>query len=109
MFFLLTILFPGTYYVTHMATQLDLKMCSFYYNGERRGFPFQKLVNLHKGQHIIADGLMEYGYSGIDDNSKLCMLMNGINTNALDDCKASILAIPEMQGDFDIADKTLLP
>ena len=45
---------------------------------------------------------MEYGYSVVDDNSKVPMLINGINTNATDAYKADILASPEMQGDFDI-------
>ena len=45
---------------------------------------------------------MEYGYSGVYDNSKVRMLMNGIDTNDLDACKAPILAGPDMQGDFDI-------
>ena len=51
---------------------------------------------------------MEYEYSGVDDNSKVCMLMNGINTNTLDTFKASILASLDMQGYFDIAARHLL-
>ena len=46
---------------------------------------------------------MEYGYSVFDENSKVCMLINDINTNALDTCKADILVSLEMQGVFDIA------
>ena len=46
---------------------------------------------------------MEYLYSVVDYNSKVLMIMNVINTNAPDDCKASILVSPEMQGCFDIS------
>ena len=55
---------------------------------------FQKYLTLHKGQHIIADGLMEYVYSGVDENSKVRVIMNSINTNALNACNAAILDIP---------------
>ena len=48
---------------------------------------------------------MEYGYSGFDENSKVRMLINGINTNTLNACKAAIPASQEMQGEFYIAAK----
>ena len=57
---------------------------------------------------MIANGLMEYGYSGVDENSKVCMLMNSINTNYLNACKSVILDIPDMQRDFDITARHLL-
>ena len=80
-----------------MAAQLDLNLPNFFYDWGKRGFIFQKFVNWHKRQHIIANGFMEYGYSGVYDNSKVRILVNGINTNALDACKEVILYIPEMQ------------
>ena len=76
-----------------MATQLDLKLHIFYYDGENIGFNLHKFVNLHQGQHIIAYELMKYGYSGVDENSKVRMLINGINTNVIKACKAAILDI----------------
>ena len=36
------------------------------------------------------------------------MLTNGLNTNALNTCKASILDISNMQGDFDIVERHFL-
>ena len=93
----------GPQYATHTDAQIELKLRSFSYDGERRGFYFHKFVSLHKVQHIIYNGLMEYGYSIVDDNSKVRMIINCINTNALDACKEAILAITDMQGDFDIA------
>ena len=62
-------------------------------------------MNFHKGQHIIADEFMEYGYSRVDDNSKVRMIMNGINTNSLIAYKADILYSPEMQGGFEISSR----
>ena len=69
---------------------------------------FQKYLTLHKGQHIIDDGLMEYGYSGVDENSKVRVIMNSINTNALNACNAAILYSPYMQEEFDIAARHLI-
>ena len=91
-----------------MAAQLNLNMRSFSYYGEKRGFNLQKFVKLHKGQHSINYGLIKYGYSGVDENYKVHILMNGINTNALDAYKAAILDIPEIKGDFDIAERKLI-
>ena len=88
----------GSHYVPYIDAQLDLKVCSFSYDGYKKGFTFQKFLNLHKFQHIIADGLMKYGYSGVYDNSKVRIRINGINTTALNACKSAILSIPDIQG-----------
>ena len=85
-----------------MAAQLEINMRSFSYDGENIGFSFQKFVNLHKGQNGIFNGLMKYGYSEFDDNSKVRILMNGVNTNTLGAYKADILDISDIWGDFDI-------
>ena len=85
-FFLLNNFLLGSHYVTNMTAQFELNLRRFYYDGEKRGFNLQKFVNLHKGQHIISDGLIEFGYSGVYENSKLHMLRNGIKTNAIDAC-----------------------
>ena len=52
----------GPQYVTNMAVQLKLKLRRFSDDGYRIEF-FQKFVNMHTGQHIIADGFMEYANS----------------------------------------------
>ena len=104
-FFLLKRFLLGLQYVTHMDAQFEIKLPRFSYDGKKRDFTFQKFVSLHKFQHNIFNGLMEYGYSGVDDNFKVRMLMNGKNTNALDTCKASILDNPKMQGEFEITER----
>ena len=93
----------GPQYVTNISNELKLNLHRFSYDGEKRLFISQNFVNFHKGQHIIANGLMKYLYSGFDDNYKVRMLMNVIKTNTLDAFKSFILASPKMQGHFDIA------
>ena len=90
-----------------MADQLELNLRRFSYDGEKRGFAFQKFVNWHKIKHIISNGLVEYGYSGVDYNFNVRMLIIIINTNSLKACKAAILYSPYMQGGFDILGRHL--
>jgi hypothetical protein len=40
----------------------------------------------------VLNGLTDYGYSGIDNDTKVRKLMAGINTNSLDTVKATVLA-----------------
>jgi hypothetical protein len=35
----------------------------------------------------VLNGLTDYGYSGIDNGTKVCKLMAGINTDAVDTVK----------------------
>jgi hypothetical protein len=44
-------------------------------------------------------GLKDYGYSGIDECSKVRHLMKGINMMELDVCKANIRYIPTLRED----------
>jgi hypothetical protein len=44
----------------------------------------QKYATLHKKQHGILEGLMEHGYKGIDEGTKVCHLMDGTKTYKLD-------------------------
>ena len=108
MLFLRNKCFLDLKYVTHITAQLYLSLRRLSHDGEKRGFPFQKFVNLHKGQTFIAYGLREYIYSGFGDNPNVRMLMNDISNNAPNACMEAIPNIPEMKGDFEIAVRHLL-
>jgi hypothetical protein len=45
----------------------------------------------------VLNGLTNYGYSGIDNGTKVRKLMVGINTEALDNVKAAVLASPALR------------
>jgi hypothetical protein len=51
-------------------------------------------------QHAVLNGLKEYGYSGIDDCSKVHHLMKGIKITELDVYKAKIMASPPLRDNF---------
>jgi hypothetical protein len=57
-------------------------------------------VRIHTEQHSVLNGLKEYGYSGIDDSSKVRHLLKGIKTTDLDVCKAQVMASPTLRDDF---------
>ena len=71
------------------------------YQGEKRRWNFEKYSRLHKEQHIILEGLVEFGYSGIDSRSKVRYLLGGIKTLELDSVKTQIMSSPALRSDFD--------
>ena len=52
-------------------------------------------------QHEILNGLTKYGYSGIDDGSKVRYLLGGIKTKDLDPVKVQIMASPGLRQDYE--------
>jgi hypothetical protein len=50
--------------------------------------------------HSVLTGLKEYGYSGIDDSSKVRHLLKGIKTTELDVLKSQVMASTTMRDDF---------
>jgi hypothetical protein len=57
-------------------------------------------VWIHTEQHSVLNGLKDYGYAGIDDSSKVCHLLKGINTTELDLCKRQVMASPSLRDNF---------
>jgi hypothetical protein len=80
-----------------MASSADTKLVSTLYNVEKKSFTWETYVWIHTEQHTVLNGLKEYGYSGIDDCSKVQHFMKGINTTELDVCKANTMASPTLR------------
>jgi hypothetical protein len=57
-------------------------------------------VRIHTEQHSVLKGLKEYGYSGIDDSSKVRHVLKGIKMTELDVCKSQVMASPTLRDDF---------
>jgi hypothetical protein len=47
-------------------------------------------MHVHVEQHAVLQGMMEYGYAGIDEVQYLCA---GIKTSALTPCTANLMAM----------------
>jgi len=71
------------------------------YQGEQHQWNFEQYVKSHIDQHHILNNLREYGYSGIDEWSKVRYLVGGISTNALDAVKTRILSDAPLRCDFE--------
>jgi hypothetical protein len=84
----------------NMASDSDTKLASTSYNGEKKMFTWETYVRIHMEQHAVFNGLKEYGYSRIDDCSKVRHLMKGIKTTELDVCKDKIVASPNLRDNF---------
>ena len=83
-----------------MANSAERRLQDVDYDKERAKWNFDKYVKCHKDQHLILEGLVRYGYSGIDDRSKVRHLMDGIKTDELDSVKTQIMANPTLKADF---------
>ena len=78
--------------MNHQANEVETKLKDSSYHGERRHWNFEKYVCMHQDQHTILQGLVEHGYAGIDEHSKVHHLLDGIKTNKLDTAKGQIWA-----------------
>ena len=71
------------------------------YNGEKKRYTFENYVWIHVDQHAILNGLVEHGYSGIDDCSKVRHLIEVIKTRELDSVNTQILSSAPLRIKFD--------
>jgi hypothetical protein len=70
------------------------------YNGEGHHWNFKKYVTMIKKHHEILEGLLPYGYSGINGHTKVQHLLDGIKTDKLEAPKSTILSEMQFQYDF---------
>ena len=100
-FFSLKNHYLGASNVDNMSTQALRKLLGTSYTGERRRWNFEKYCKVHVDQHSILEGLVEHGYVGIDDRSKVRYLLDGIKTTKLDTVKTRILSDATLRSDFE--------
>jgi hypothetical protein len=78
-----------------MSSEAEAKLGSVSYNGERKKWTWEKYVQIHAEQHAVLNGLTNYGYSSIDNGTKVRKLMAGIKTDA-----AAVLARPALRTNY---------
>ena len=86
--------------VDNMSSAAEKQLTSMRYVGEKKRWNFEKYVRMMQDQFEVLNGLKEYGYSGIDERSKVRHLMEGIKTRDLDSIKAQILSNAALRNDF---------
>ncbi len=77
------------------------KLQSFWCEGDRKNFNFDKYVNLHIEQHNQHSDLQEYGVAPLAENLKTLLFQDGIRDPSLNAVKASINANRANFTDFD--------
>ena len=87
--------------MANQASLTEAKLKNSSYQGKRRRWNFEKFVHMQVEQHEILNGLTKYGYSGIDDGSKVRYLLGGIKTKDLDPVKVQIMASPGLREDYE--------
>ena len=90
--------------VDTMSTRAESRFEKTMYSGEKRNWNFEKYVKVHANQHAILEGLVDYGYAGIDEQSKVRHLLKGIRTDKLDTIKSTIMANVQYHSDFSACD-----
>ena len=57
--------------VDDMSSRAEAKLKDTSSSGEKRWWNFKKYAKMHVDQHAILTGLVDHGYSSIDDRSKV--------------------------------------
>ena len=86
--------------VQHMALQARTKLQNAVYNGEKARWNFEKFIRVHYQQHHILQGLVPYGYSGLDEPTKVQYLLDGVKTDKLETVKVNIISSASLRSDF---------
>ena len=68
---------------------------------DTRNWTFETYVTKMVEQHVILEGLTEYGYKGIDDGTKVRLFLDGIAAPELEVVKTRILSDASLRTDFE--------
>lgn len=80
--------------------QAEKTLRALNYVKESRNFTVETYITKMIDQHVILDGLKEYGYQGIDDGTKVCLFLEGITAPGLGVIKTHILSDATLGMDF---------
>jgi hypothetical protein len=90
----------GSDHVNHLANKMEARLASLTYHGKQKNWDWSRYTDVHIKQHTIAKNLMEHGYSGLDEHSKVRHLLTGIQDNAVQPVVCQVLAIREDKKTF---------
>ena len=87
--------------VDNQAHMSEKALATLNYNGEGRRWNFETYVTAMKKHHQILEGLVDHGYAGIDERSKVRHFLNGLKSPALEVPKSTIISDHTYRNDFD--------
>ncbi len=85
----------GSDHMNHLANKMEAHLANLTYPGKQTNWDWSRYTNAHIEQHTIAKNLMEPGYSGLDERSKVHHLLTGIQDNAVQPMVCQLLAMRE--------------
>jgi hypothetical protein len=85
----------GSDHVNHLANKMEARLANLTYRGKQKNWDWSHYTDAHIEQHTIAKNLMEHGYSGLDECSKVHHLLTGIQDNAIQPVVCQVLAMRE--------------
>ena len=87
--------FLGIDHMVRQATDAEGKLQNSHYDGQQKTWDWDKYVALHKEQHAIMVSLTDYGYSGIDNGTKVGHFLQA--SRALSWRQRSVLSVPNLR------------
>ena len=87
--------------VQNQASQAEKMLHALNYVKETCNFTFETYITKTVEQHVILEGLREYGYQGIDDGTKVRLFLEGITAPDLEVVKTRILLDATLSMDFE--------
>ena len=94
--------FLGIDHVARHAAEAERKLQTSHYDGEKKGWDWDKYITLHKEQHAIMESLTDYGYSGMNNGTKVGHFLQGIKSIELKAAVNVVWAQPKKyETDFD--------
>jgi hypothetical protein len=76
--------FLGPSNVVNMASAEETKLTGTLYTVDTKCFTWETYVPIHTEKYSVLNGFQDYGYTDIDDSSKVRHLLKGIKTTELD-------------------------
>ena len=76
-------IYLGPQHTNNQATIYENKLMNATYDGESNRFGFDKYMEIHKTAHSHLASLIPYGYTGIDEGTKIRHFLQGIKTDKL--------------------------
>ena len=102
MFFHIHKRFLGPDNVVRQDTDAEGKLQNSHYNCKRKTWEWDMYVALHKEQQAIMESITDYGYSGMDNGTKVRHVLQVIKCSELEAAVHVVRAHPEKYGmDFD--------
>ena len=83
-----------------LGMQITQQLRQVVYEGDRKGWNFDKYVAAHVEAHNNVEALRQYGYTGLPGLKKVDLFLRGIRVPEFDTCRNQLLTDPTIMSDF---------